>query len=195
MAAQRYPDDFDGIVAGAPALNATGRAAFSMYVAQNLHMDEAAYIPASKYPAIHDAVLQACDALDGVKDGVIENPRTCTFDPKVLRARPASGALPHPAAGRSRAHDVSAGDQPAHGEGDLPGLELRQRTRLGHVRRPAAVRHRRADVPVHGVQQPALGLQDAQLRRATWRRSRRPKRRDQRTRPESQAVRRRAAAS
>ena len=74
VAAQRYPEDFDGIVAGAPALNATGRAVFAMYVAQNLHKDEAAYIPATKYPAIHDAVLQACDAVDGVKDRVIENP-------------------------------------------------------------------------------------------------------------------------
>ena len=84
VSAQRYPEDFDGIVAGAPALNATGRAVFAMYVAQNLHKDEAAYIPATKYPAIHNAVLQACDAHDGVKDGVIENPTKCTFDPKVL---------------------------------------------------------------------------------------------------------------
>jgi feruloyl esterase len=84
MAAQRFPDDFDGIVAGAPALNATGRAVFSMKIAQNLHTNEGAYIPATKYPAIHDAVLQACDALDGVKDRVIENPAKCTFDPKVL---------------------------------------------------------------------------------------------------------------
>jgi feruloyl esterase len=83
-AAQVHPDDFDGIVAGAPALNATGRAAFSISVAQNLRKEEGSYIPAEKYPAIHGAVLQACDALDGVKDGVIDNPRACRFDPKVL---------------------------------------------------------------------------------------------------------------
>ncbi len=92
VAAQRYPEDFDGIVAGAPALNATGRAVFAMYVAQNLHKDEAAYIPATKYPAIHDAVLQACDAVDGVKDRVIENPTKCTFDPKVLACSGADSA-------------------------------------------------------------------------------------------------------
>jgi feruloyl esterase len=92
MAAQRYPDDFDGIVAGAPALNATGRAVFAMYVAQNLHQDEAAYIPPTKYPAIHNAVLQACDAHDGVKDGVIENPTKCSFDPKVLACSGADSA-------------------------------------------------------------------------------------------------------
>jgi feruloyl esterase len=84
IAAQRYPEDFDGIVAGAPALNATGRAVFAMYVAQNLHKDEAAYIPPAKYPAIHNAVLDACDANDGVKDRVIENPLKCTWDPKVM---------------------------------------------------------------------------------------------------------------
>jgi feruloyl esterase len=84
-AAQTYPEDFDGIVAGAPALNATGRAAFSVWIAQNQHKEESSYIPQTKYPAIHDAVLQACDALDGVKDRVIENPRQCKFDPKVLQ--------------------------------------------------------------------------------------------------------------
>jgi feruloyl esterase len=66
IAAQRYPDDFDGIVAGAPALNATGRASFAMWVAQNVHKDEGALIPQAKFAAINDAVLQACDALDGV---------------------------------------------------------------------------------------------------------------------------------
>ena len=86
-AAQRFPEDFDGIVAGAPALNTTGRAAYAISVAQNLHKNEAGYIPATKYPAIHDAVLQACDALDGVTDRVIENPRQCKFDPKVLQCK------------------------------------------------------------------------------------------------------------
>jgi feruloyl esterase len=86
-AAQRFPADFDGIVAGAPALNTTGRAAFSMWIAQNQHKDPASFIPAAKYPAIHDAVLQACDALDGVKDRVIENPRQCKFDPAVLACK------------------------------------------------------------------------------------------------------------
>ena len=91
-AAQRFPDDFDGIVAGAPALNTTGRAAFAMWIAQNQHRDEASFIPAAKYPAIHEAVLQACDGLDGVKDRVLENPRQCRFDPGVLECK--SGDAP-----------------------------------------------------------------------------------------------------
>lgn len=86
-AAQMYPEDFDGIVAGSPALNATGRAAYGVWIAQNLHKDEASYIPPAKYPAIHDAVLQACDALDGVTDRVIENPRACRFDPQVIACK------------------------------------------------------------------------------------------------------------
>lgn len=84
-ASQVYPTDFDGIIAGAPALNTTGRAIFAVWIGQNMHKEEASYIPPSKYPALHDAVLQACDALDGVKDRVIENPRQCKFDPKVLQ--------------------------------------------------------------------------------------------------------------
>jgi len=90
--AQRFPEDFDGIIAGAPALNTTGRAAFSMYVAQAMHKDEASYIPASKYPLIHNAVLEACDAGDGVKDGVVENPKVCKFDPKVLECKSGDAA-------------------------------------------------------------------------------------------------------
>jgi Tannase and feruloyl esterase len=84
-AAQKYPQDFDGIVAGAPALNATGRATFAVWVAQNDHKSEDSYLPQSKFGLVHDAVLQACDANDGVKDKVIENPRQCKFDPKVLQ--------------------------------------------------------------------------------------------------------------
>ena len=87
MAAQRYPDDFDGIVAGAPALNATGRASFAMWVAQNVHASEASYIPPDKYRVVHDAVLKACDAGDAVADGVIENPKACSFDPQVLACK------------------------------------------------------------------------------------------------------------
>jgi feruloyl esterase len=91
-AAQRFPADFDGIVAGAPALNATGRAAFSMSIAQAVHKDEASFIPPAKFPAIHDAVLQACDGKDGVTDRVIEDPAKCTFDPKVLECKAGDAA-------------------------------------------------------------------------------------------------------
>src|SRR5262245_1363070 len=84
-AAQKFPQDFDGVVAGAPALNTTGRAAYSVWVAQNDHKTEESYLPQSKFALVHDAVLEACDAKDAVKDRVLENPRLCKFDPKVLQ--------------------------------------------------------------------------------------------------------------
>ena len=86
-AAQKFPEDFDGIVAGAPALNTTGRAIFAVYAAQALRKQDGSYIPSTKYPAIHRAVLEACDAKDGVKDDVLENPRACTWDPKTIECK------------------------------------------------------------------------------------------------------------
>jgi feruloyl esterase len=84
MEAQRYPADFDGIIAGAPGLNWTGRALLAIRIAQAAHKNKETYIPPEKYPAIHEAVLKACDARDGAKDGVLEDPTRCDFDPKEL---------------------------------------------------------------------------------------------------------------
>ena len=89
--AQRYPADFDAIVAGAPAVNWMKLHGARMAINQKAHATEASYITPDKYPAIHDAALSACDALDGVKDGVIEDPTRCHFDPKVLECTGADG--------------------------------------------------------------------------------------------------------
>ena len=86
--AQKFPDDFDGIIAGAPA----NRNALALWIAFAVLKDPASYIPASKYPMIHQAALEACDALDGVKDGLIEDPTRCHFDPKVLLCKGADNA-------------------------------------------------------------------------------------------------------
>jgi feruloyl esterase len=85
MEAQRFPADYDGIVAGAPGLNWTGRAIRSIQVAQTAHRSDSSYIPPAKYAFVHDAVLKACDAKDGVTDGVLEDPTRCSFDPGQLR--------------------------------------------------------------------------------------------------------------
>ena len=90
-AAQMYPADFDGIVAGAPALSVTGRAAFAVWVAQNNLKDQASYLPPAKYALVNNAVLDKCDALDGATDRLIENPRACSFDPKVLACKEGDG--------------------------------------------------------------------------------------------------------
>ena len=78
--AQMFPNDYDGIIAGAPA----NRTPMALWVASAVLKDKASYIPPSKYSMIHQAAVNACDALDGVKDGLIEDPRQCKFDPKVL---------------------------------------------------------------------------------------------------------------
>jgi feruloyl esterase len=83
--AQRFPADFDGIIAGAPGLDWTGRAAQAVRIASTLQRDEAARLAAADLQLLHKAVADACDALDGVRDGILENPRRCTFDPAVLQ--------------------------------------------------------------------------------------------------------------
>ena len=67
---QRYPNDFDGAITGAPALNPR-TAAQIVWTAQAVHKSEASLIPASKFPVIQKAVVEACDANDGVRDGVL----------------------------------------------------------------------------------------------------------------------------
>jgi feruloyl esterase len=82
-AAQRYPDDFDAIVAGAPASH-TSTQAFGQIWFHQVLADPTSALPREKLTLLHDAVLNACDQLDGAKDGVLANPLACTFDPKVL---------------------------------------------------------------------------------------------------------------
>jgi feruloyl esterase len=87
MEALRYPADYDGIIAGAPVNYRTHQLTWELWIAQAVHASAASYIPPAKYPAIHAAALDACDARDGVKDGLIENPAACSFDPGVLACR------------------------------------------------------------------------------------------------------------
>jgi feruloyl esterase len=85
--AQRFPADFDGIIAGAPGLDWTGRAAQAVRVAKSLEKNESARLPPAQAQLLHRAVLQACDTLDGLKDGLIADPTQCTFDPSALQCR------------------------------------------------------------------------------------------------------------
>ena len=82
--AQRFPKDFDGIVAGAAANPRTHLSTWQLWIAQAVLKDPMSYIPTSKYPMIHQAVLDACDTIDGIKDGLINNPTRCHFNPNVL---------------------------------------------------------------------------------------------------------------
>jgi len=87
MEAQRFPEDFDGIIAGAPANDWSHL--FTSFVWNELALtkDDAHRIPPAKLPAIQKAVVAACDAADGVKDNLVSNPLACRVDPAVLACR------------------------------------------------------------------------------------------------------------
>jgi hypothetical protein len=87
MEAQRYPEDYDGILAGAPANYWTALLSTAVWDTQALTVDPASYIPAGKVPAIAKAVLAACDSLDGVSDGILNDPRQCHFDPATIQCK------------------------------------------------------------------------------------------------------------
>ena len=77
LEAQRYPGDFDGIVANAPWVNQTGFAVGAMWNQKAL--TEAPVSPA-KMVLVGQKVMDKCDAVDGLKDGLIDDPRACRFD-------------------------------------------------------------------------------------------------------------------
>ena len=81
MEAQRFPGDYDGILGGAAANNRTGVHTSILWNFAVTQREAASYLPATKMTALAAAVLSACDAADGLKDGMIADPRTCRFDP------------------------------------------------------------------------------------------------------------------
>ncbi len=83
--AQAFPEDFDGIVAGAPGQDWSGRAAGALRVASYLGSNPAARLSADDRLLVHAAAISACDAADGVVDGLIDSPQRCDFDPAVLQ--------------------------------------------------------------------------------------------------------------
>jgi feruloyl esterase len=83
--ARRYPDDYNGIVAGDPANNRVRLHMVGYWNYQATHDDPTSYIPPAKLPAINRAVLDACDKIDGLADGILDDPRKCTFDPVSLQ--------------------------------------------------------------------------------------------------------------
>lgn len=85
--ARRYPEDFDGIIAGAAANPKTHLDGWRIWMGQRTLVDPATVIPPAKYPIIHQAVLAACDALDGVKDGLLQDPTRCHFDPQTIACK------------------------------------------------------------------------------------------------------------
>ena len=96
--AERFPEDYDGIIAGAPPWNEMGDLPLFMSwsARANIDADGKNILDAAKLPMIHSAVLTACDKLDGLKDGLLQDPRLCQWDPAQIQC--GTGAQHDPSA-------------------------------------------------------------------------------------------------
>ena len=86
---QKYPADYNGIVVGGHAAHLTRQIFGQLWLWLATHPDGVAILPAAKLTVLHDAVMNKCDMLDGVKDGLLENPLSCAFDPKEIACKAA----------------------------------------------------------------------------------------------------------
>lgn len=122
MEAQRYPDDYDGILAGAPANYWTALLTTAVADTQALTATPDSFIPPAKIPVLGSAVATACDQIDGVRDGILNDPRQCRFDPATLECKPGEDADKcFNAAQVSALKKVYAGIQDASGHTIFPG--------------------------------------------------------------------------
>ena len=122
MEAQRYPADYDGILAGAPANNWTSLLTMAVVDTQALTATPASFIPQAKIPTIAKAVLAACDAQDGPADGIVNDPSQCRFDPATIECKAdadANDCLTAPQAGALKT--IYAGLHDAEGRSIFPG--------------------------------------------------------------------------
>src|SRR5438034_6929288 len=86
--AQRYPDDYDGIVAGDPANNRIRQTFGFLNSWLATHgSDGKPLISAAKLAFVTKSVVEACDANDGLKDGIVDDPRRCHFDPAKIQCK------------------------------------------------------------------------------------------------------------
>ena len=124
--AQRYPEDFDGIVAGDPAFHISHLQSGSLYISWVALKDGVGapgYIPPEKYPILHRAVLDSCDAIDGLVDGILEDPRQCHFDPTSIRCHGPDGQACLTAPQVETAKKIYAGARFADGTQIYSGME------------------------------------------------------------------------
>jgi len=121
---QRFPADFDAILAGAPGYDRVNQSVQMLMNAKATLDNPASMIPASKYPVIHRAALDACDAQDGLKDGLISEPLSCRFDPVVTQCKSGDAPTCLTAPQVEAARRIYAGvKNPKTGESIFPGLE------------------------------------------------------------------------
>jgi feruloyl esterase len=124
--AQRYPEDYDGIVAGAPANYITHLQAGGVYtswVRLKDGRDAPEYVSGEKFAVLHKAVMKECDAKDGVTDGIIGDPRVCKFDLKTVECKGADAPTCLTAAQAHTAEQVYEGAKYNDGKQIFPGYE------------------------------------------------------------------------
>lgn len=86
-AAQRYPEDYGALAVTSMSSYLSHHTFGQMWIWYATHADEASFIPTAKYAVLHQAALKACDADDGLADGIIGTAERCHFDPAVVRCR------------------------------------------------------------------------------------------------------------
>ena len=120
--AQRYPEDFDGIIAGDPAFPGRLGAIANNWDAQHLLRDDGSEVfTADKLALLNKGVLQACDKLDGLSDGILMDPRACNFDPKKLQCKAGDQADCLSAEQVGAAKALYSGPVNSRGENLMPG--------------------------------------------------------------------------
>src|SRR5215831_19021493 len=91
MEAQRYPEDFDAIIAGAPVYNQVHLNTSQVSLQIDMLRDPSRIVPQNKVAMLATAVVAACDEKDGVKDGIVSDPQSCKFDPASLMCKEGDG--------------------------------------------------------------------------------------------------------
>lgn len=91
--AQQFPEDFDGIVVGAPPMNEVKSAVYALGWPMRVNRDKDGepILTSDKLPLLHKAAIEACDMTDGIEDGIIGDPVNCRLDPKELQCRFGNG--------------------------------------------------------------------------------------------------------
>jgi feruloyl esterase len=141
MEAQRYPADYDGIIAGAPVNARVHQLVWELWVAQAVHSDDASYIPPAKYRLLNDAALAKCDASDGATDGLITSPDRCTADPAALQCKGDDASSCLTAAQVAAAKKIYApARNPRTGKEIFPALEPGSELGWGGLAGPEPVR-------------------------------------------------------
>jgi len=130
--AQRFPKDFEGIIAGAPGYDRTNESFQLVNAAQAMLRNPAGRITPEKLSVLHQAVLDACDALDGVKDGILNDPTRCKFNPAVTQCKGADGPnCLTPAQVETAKKFYAPLNDPETGEEVFPGFEPGSELRWG----------------------------------------------------------------